>query len=102
MMAESGLPATRDMASLKNYFKEINPAVLAFKAYHKQAMKQVVSVWNEEMYERHALQMWENDEGGPYLLIDCCRILQELPKYVPSKRKMTSFSCQLMFLWVAI
>jgi hypothetical protein len=81
MMKVEKLPLIRDMASMKNRFKKINPAVLAFKGMYKIAKKQKVSGWNEDMYEKHALEMWEQNEGSPYMFLECSKVMKDIPKY---------------------
>jgi hypothetical protein len=78
MMKVNKIPLTRDIASMKNRFKKINSAVLSFKAISK---KQSVSGWNEDMYEKHALEMWEQNKGSPYLFLECFRVIKDIPKY---------------------
>jgi hypothetical protein len=74
--------AERTMKSLKHRFqRKIQPGVLAFKPYHKEAMKAKESGWDEDMYEDYALELWKGEEGKDYMFIECSRILKALPKY---------------------
>jgi hypothetical protein len=74
--------AERSIKSLKHRFqRKIQPAVLAFKPYHKEAMKAKESGWDEDMYENYALELWKGDEGKDYMFIECSRILKAMPKY---------------------
>jgi hypothetical protein len=82
LITEDGKLPEREVLSVKNRFKRmIQPAVLAFKPYHKQAMKEHNSGWNAEMYMQLATELWERDEGKPYLYPGCSTILKSLAKY---------------------
>jgi hypothetical protein len=80
-MKANKIPLICDVASMKNRFKKINSVVLAFKAMYKIAKKQPVSGWNEDMYKKHALEMWEQNEGSPYMFLECLKVMKGIPKY---------------------
>jgi hypothetical protein len=81
LITEAG-KASRAVDSLTNRFqKKIQPNVLAFKPYHKQAMKAQESGWNEAMYEQYAIDLWLGEEGKPYLFLGCSKILKSMAKY---------------------
>jgi hypothetical protein len=81
MMAKLRRPE-RAKDSIQNRFqKKIQPKALVFKAYYKEAMKTEQSGWNEDNYEKCALELYENDEGTKYPFIECSRILKSIPKY---------------------
>jgi hypothetical protein len=48
---------------------------------YKIAKKQPVSGWNKDMYEKHALEMWEQNEGSPYMFLECSKVMKDIPKY---------------------
>jgi hypothetical protein len=80
-MAKLGRPERANDSIQNRFQKKIQPKALTFKAYYKEAMKTEQSGWNEENYEKCALELYENDEGAKYPYIECSRILKCIPKY---------------------
>jgi hypothetical protein len=80
-MAKLGRPERANDSIQNRFQKKIQPKALTFKAYYKEAMKSEQSGWNEDNYEKCALELYENDEGAKYPYIECSRILKCIPKY---------------------
>jgi hypothetical protein len=56
--------------------------VLAFKPYYKQATKQSVSGWSEQMYEDFALDLWKQEESKDYQFTKFSCILKQIQSMI--------------------
>jgi hypothetical protein len=71
---------------------------------YKIAKKQSVSGWDEDMYKKHALEMWEQNKGSPYIFIECSRVMkisQSMIGKQSHQKRGRRTSMEWMLLWEA-
>jgi hypothetical protein len=81
LLAEGGRPERSVDSIDTRWTKKISKAVLAFKAYHKDALSTPQSGWDATMYTEYALELYKADEGREYTFMHCSLILKAIPKY---------------------
>jgi hypothetical protein len=81
LLAEGGRPHRSVDSIDTRWTKKISKAVLAFKAYHKDALSSPQSGWDASMYTECAQELYKADEGREYQFMHCSLILKAIPKY---------------------